>query len=94
MWAYSVDMIEANISPLGCYCMLWGLRMYLWISRREHALSGMRAWCPSLSSRFMAASSAMLLVCVGGVEVTNIWREVCKDERVSPVRRGAENLFF
>jgi hypothetical protein len=53
--------------------------MYLWMSRREKALSNMRARWPSLSPMPLAASSALLMVCVGGVEVTRILREVCED---------------
>jgi hypothetical protein len=59
----------------GCYCITWGLRIYL----REQALSDMRALWRSLSPMSMAARTATLVVCDGGVHVNNILREVCED---------------
>jgi hypothetical protein len=49
------------------------------MSRSEQALSVLRVGLPSFSPRSMAASSAILRVCVGGVEVANTLREVCED---------------
>jgi hypothetical protein len=45
----------------------------------EQALLDMRVDCPSLSPRSITASSALLMVDVGSVEVTKILREVCED---------------
>jgi hypothetical protein len=64
--------------------------MYLWLSRREQALSDKSVGWASLCPRSMAASSAMLVVCVGGVEVTKIFREVCEIGWVTAAPREAE----
>jgi hypothetical protein len=68
--------------------------MYLWMRWREHALSHRRTRWPSLIPRSMATSPDILMVWVGGVEVTRILREVCVDEWVAAARRGAEPPFL
>jgi hypothetical protein len=83
--------IEKNTSVRGCCCMICGLRMYLWVRWREHALDE-RAWWPSLSMRSMAASSARFMVCVDGVDMTRTLRTELEDGCVVAATRGKSLL--
>jgi hypothetical protein len=71
---WRVTKMEDKIAVCECCCMVWGLRMNLWMRRREWALSDRRAGMLILRpTKSSAVSSARLLTCDGGgVEVTKV----------------------
>jgi hypothetical protein len=79
---------------VGCCCMVWRLRMYLWQSLRGQTLYGRRAGWPSLNLRSLAANWALFMVCVAGVEVTRVLMEVREDGWVAAAPRGSEPPFL
>jgi hypothetical protein len=91
--ARRVDRIEEIISLWGYCYVVRIMQMYLWMSRREHALADRRAGWLSLRPRSMAASSVRLMGwrCI---EVTRILREDCEDGSVATTPRGAETSFL
>jgi hypothetical protein len=68
--------------------------MYLWMGLREHALSHGRVGWSSLCPRYMAASSALLIICVGGVEEASNLRDELEDGWVAAAPSGAEPPFL